>query len=43
MSMHRQGLVREAAEQVFTLSQGQIMPGFPSLAPAEYSMTESHL
>jgi phosphonate transport system ATP-binding protein len=43
MSMHRQGLVREAAEQVFTLSQGQIMPGFPPLAPTEYSMTESHL
>jgi phosphonate transport system ATP-binding protein len=43
MSMHRQGLVREAAEHVFTLSQGHILPGFPSKALAEYSITETNL
>jgi hypothetical protein len=43
MSMHRHGLVREAAEQVFTLSQGQIMPGFLPLAAAEYPLAETRL
>ena len=28
MSMHRQGLVREFAENVVTLREGQIAPGF---------------
>jgi len=29
MSMHRQGLAREFAEDVLTLNHGEIMPGFP--------------
>ena len=40
MSMHRQGLVRESAEQVLTLTEGKIVPGFSpvplqSSAPAD--------
>jgi phosphonate transport system ATP-binding protein len=43
MSMHRQGLVREAAGQVFTLSHGQIVSGFPQQASPNYHTVEAHL
>ena len=37
MSMHRQGLVREFAENVVTLREGQIVPGFRPVALQETS------
>ncbi len=45
MSMHRQGLVREAGEEVFVLNQGQIAPGFPfpGQVSAEYLRAEAVL
>jgi len=36
ISMHRQGLVREAAEEVFTLNEGKIAAGFPPQLSSEY-------
>jgi hypothetical protein len=38
--MHRRGLVREVAEQVFTLSGGQITPGFPPQSFADFCTHE---
>lgn len=40
MSMHRHGLVREAAEHVLTLSQGRVVPGFPLETIQRSSSTE---
>ncbi len=36
LSMHRQGLAREFAENVLTLNHGEIMPGFPPQTSQEH-------
>lgn len=42
ISMHRQGLVRECAEQVMTLNHGQIAPGFLTAVTQGPASAELH-